>query len=33
MATKGLIAFTREIDCDQTMGLPSVMFAVLLIAI
>jgi hypothetical protein len=32
-ATKGLIAFTPEIDCDQTsMGLPSVTSAVFLIA-
>jgi hypothetical protein len=32
-ATKGLIAFTPEIDYDQTaMGLPPVTFAILLIA-
>jgi hypothetical protein len=32
-ATKGIIAFTPEIDCDQTeMGLPPVTSAVLLIA-
>jgi hypothetical protein len=32
-ASKGLIAFTSEIDCDQTTtGLPSVLSAVLLIA-
>jgi hypothetical protein len=32
-ATKGLIAFTPEIDCDQTaMGLSPVTSAVLLIA-
>jgi hypothetical protein len=31
-ATKGLIAFTPEIDCNQTaMGLPPVRSAVLLI--
>jgi hypothetical protein len=33
-ATKGLIALTPEIDCDQTtMGSPPVTSAVLLIAI
>jgi hypothetical protein len=32
-ATKGLIAFKPEIDCDQTaMGLPHITSAVLLIA-
>jgi hypothetical protein len=32
-ATKGLIAFTPEIGCDQTaMGLPPVTSAVLLMA-
>jgi hypothetical protein len=32
-ATKGLIAFTLEIDCNQTaMGLPPITSAVLLIA-
>jgi hypothetical protein len=32
-ATKGLTAFTPEIDCDQkVMGLPPVTSAVLLIA-
>jgi hypothetical protein len=31
--TKGLIAFTPEIDCDQTaMGLPPITSAVLLMA-
>jgi hypothetical protein len=32
-ATKGLIAFVPEIDCDQTaMGLPPVTSAIFLIA-